>query len=596
MVLRPIEGWTGGCPNVPVAIASQGTDAAVGEVQGGTETGTILSSVGTATYEWAVPSDRLIWSANVGELLGIADLDRITSGKGYAQFLAPESPAGRYEAVVNSPHVDRGEGVPYCVTYAIVPQPGVVHWIEDTGRWFASSDGRPLKAHGTVRIVTDRYENERRLREASEIDPLTGQLSRHRFCQVLEAALDDAIKVRGSIGFVVAAIDGLSQINECYGFDIADEVIAAVGRRIRTRLRGGDLLGRLSGNKFGILMRNCLPDEMGVAAERILAAVRDDVFVTAAGPIPVTVTMGGVIAPRHASSLAAMLGRAQEALDAVKGRRRNAFEAYQPSPEREQTRRENLRITGEIVSALNHGRLTLAFQPIVEAGPARRTLGYECLLRVRRADGTLLPAATIVPLAERLGLIRLVDQRVMELALAELAAESALRLSINVSPATVMDRSWVDMLAHRLRRDSALAARLTVEITESTAIADLDETRRFVARVREAGARVAIDDFGAGYTSFRNLRRLGVDAVKIDGSFVAEFHRSADDRHFVATLLQLARHMGLGTVAEWVPNEAVATTLADLGCDALQGDHTGPASEDRPWRTAEPTDAPHRPA
>lgn len=287
---------------MPVAIALQGTDAAVGEVQGGTETGTILSSVGTATYEWAVPSDRLIWSANVGELLGIADLDRITSGKGYAQFLAPESPAGRYEAVVNSPHVDRGEGVPYCVTYAIVPQPGVVHWIEDTGRWLASSDGRPLKAHGTVRIVTDRYENERRLREASEIDPLTGQLSRHRFCQVLEAALDDAIKVRGSIGFVVAAIDGLSQINECYGFDIADEVIAAVGRRIRTRLRGGDLLGRLSGNKFGILMRNCLPDEMGVAAERILAAVRDDVFVTAAGPIPVSVTMGGVIAPRHASS------------------------------------------------------------------------------------------------------------------------------------------------------------------------------------------------------------------------------------------------------------------------------------------------------
>ncbi len=546
----------------------------------------ILSSVGTATYEWAVPSDRLGWSPNAAALFGVDDLARFCTGRAYAQMLAAESPAGRYEAVVNSPHVDRGDGVPYEIEYALSPQPGITHWIEDSGRWFASSDGRPLRAHGTVRIITDRYETRRRLIEASEIDPLTGQLSRHRFCEVLEEALDDAHKVRGSIGFIVAAVDNLAHVNDAYGFDIADAIIAAVGKRIRTRMRGGDLLGRLSGNKFGLLMRSCQPEDMAIAADRILSVVRDDVFMTEAGPIAVSVTMGGVIAPRHATSLAAMMGRAQEALDGVKARRRGAFQAYVPNLERDRQRRENLRITDEIVAALNDRRVGLAFQPIVSAGPDRRVASYECLLRIRRPDGSLLPASTIVPLAEKLGLVRLIDARVLELAIAELVEAPALRLSLNVSPATTMDHAWIRALEAQLRANPGVAGRLTVEITETSAIADVDETRRFVAKVQGLGCRVAIDDFGAGYTSFRNLRKLGVDCVKIDGAFVENFHRSEDDRHFVRTLLGLAQHMGLATVAEWVPTEAVARDLAALGCDYLQGDHTGAASEHRPWIAA----------
>jgi diguanylate cyclase (GGDEF)-like protein len=546
----------------------------------------ILSSVGAATYEWAVPADRLTWSPNAAALFGVEDLARFGTGRAFAQMLTAESPAGRYEAVVNSPHVDRGDGVPYEIEYALSPQPGIVHWIEDTGRWFASSDGRPLHAHGTVRIITDRYETQRRLIEASEIDPLTGQLSRHRFCEVLEEALDDAHKVRGSIGFVIAAIDNLAHVNEAYGFDIADEIIAAVGKRIRTRMRGGDLLGRLSGNKFGLLMRNCQPEDMTIAADRILAVVRDDVFLTEAGPIAVSVTMGGVIAPRHASSFAAMMGRAQEALDGIKARRRGAFQLYAPNLEREQQRRENLRITDEIVAALNDRRIALAYQPIVSAGPDRVVSSYECLVRIRRADGSLLPASIIVPLAEKLGLIRLIDARVLELAIAELNAAPQLKLSVNVSPATTMDHAWIKALEAQLRASPGIASRLTVEITETSAIADADETRRFVAKVKGLGCRVAIDDFGAGYTSFRNLRKLGVDCVKIDGAFVENFHRSEDDRHFVRTLLGLAQHMGLATVAEWVPTEDVACDLAALGCDYLQGNHTGSASENRPWLAA----------
>ena len=133
-------------------------------------------------------------------------------------------------------------------------------------------------------------------------------------------------------------------------------------------------------------------------------------------------------------------------------------------------------------------------------------------------------------------------------------------------------------------RNSGVAERLIVEITETAAIQDIDETRGFVARVKDLGCRIAIDDFGAGYTSFRNLRKLGVDIVKIDGAFVQNIMQSEDDRAFVHTLIDLARRLGLKTVAEWVQDEEAAAMLADWGCDYLQGALIGLASPQRPWR------------
>jgi EAL domain-containing protein (putative c-di-GMP-specific phosphodiesterase class I) len=134
-----------------------------------------------------------------------------------------------------------------------------------------------------------------------------------------------------------------------------------------------------------------------------------------------------------------------------------------------------------------------------------------------------------------------------------------------------------------LRAHPGVAERLTVEITETAAIQDIDETRAFVTRVKDLGCRIAIDDFGAGYTSFRNLRKLGVDLVKIDGAFVQNLMQAEDDRAFVHALIDLGRRLGLETVAEWVQDEASAAMLAEWGCDYLQGALVGLASAERPW-------------
>ncbi len=548
----------------------------------------IIAAVGEALYQWDVASDELSWSANAPDVLLISDRDAIATGRAYAQLLQNGSAQARFDAVMRSDQRDEGHGVFYRVVYGLRPAAAAdetLLWIEDTGRWFAGSDGKPARALGTVRVVNDRYESEQRLTYLARHDDLTGELNRHHLTQTLEKTIEDALRFRSSCGFLLVSIDNLGRVNESYGYDVADQVIAAVAKRIRSRMRGKDTLGRYSSNKFGIVLTDCTPDDMTIAAERLIAGVRDELVPTSAGPVAVTVTIGGVTAPRHARTVTEVLSRAQESLDIAKNRRRGSFLAYRPNIEREAQRRENIRATDEIVAALNERRIFLAYETVAES-IERRPAFYECLMRVRRADGSMLGASDVVPVAERLGLVRLLDHRVLELVIDELAATPTLQASVNVSAASTTDPDWWTGLGSLLRTHAGTGERLIIEITESAAIHDIDETRGFVARVKDLGCRIAIDDFGAGYTSFRNLRKLGVDIVKIDGAFVQNMIRSEDDRAFVRTLIDLARRLDLKTVAEWVQDERTAQMLEAWGCDYLQGALIGLASTERPWLAA----------
>jgi diguanylate cyclase (GGDEF)-like protein len=436
-----------------------------------------------------------------------------------------------------------------------------------------------------VRVINERREREQKLTQLSRFDTLTGELNRDRLTEVLESTIEEALKLRSSCGFLLAAIDELGRINEAYGFDVADEVIAAVAKRMHSQLRGKDHLGRVSGNKFGIVLNNCTPDDLLIAADRLVAGIRNEVMQTSAGPVAATVTIGGLTVPRHARTVSEVLTRAQDALYGARARRRGSFQAYLPNLKRVAERQDNMRATDEILSALNERRIFILFEPIVDVG-SRRPAFYECLMRIKRPDGSLLAVNEFIPWAERLGLVRLLDRRVLDLVAAEMIASPALKASVNVSAASTSDPDWWAGLGAMLRAHPGVAERLTVEITETAAIQDIEETRGFVTRVKDLGCRIAIDDFGAGYTSFRNLRKLGVDLVKIDGAFVRNLVQSEDDRAFVHTLIDLGRRLGLKTVAEWVQDEASATMLAEWGCDYLQGMLVGLASADRPWEAA----------
>jgi diguanylate cyclase (GGDEF)-like protein len=536
----------------------------------------VLFASGEAAYSWNITTDTLEWSGNAAALLGISSAGEIASGRAYAALLDPTNPQNRHDIIHGDAQKDSGTGVAYALRYALKRgASGEPCWIEDSGRWFAGAGGKPARADGVVRIVTEQHHREQELARLSASDPLTGGLNRMVLTKAIELELENAAKFKTSFGFLIVGIDDLAHFNRSYGFGIGDQAIAAVAERLRAKKRGKDLIGRFSDNKFGILVRECSMDDLAVAGARFVNAVREAPFETSVGPLVLSVTAGGLVAPRYARDLGEIIAHAHEALDQAKKTSKGAFHAYQPSVENNRRRRENLRTTDLIVAALNERRVEIAKQPVVHAAD-RKPAFFECLVRLEDAQGAAVDAKTIVGVAEQLDLVRLIDHRVLELAAGELRADSALKLSINVSAATIHDSGWMNALDAETQ--GGLGKRLIVEITESAAIQDVEATRRFVAYVQSKGCKVAIDDFGAGYSSFRNLRSLGVNMIKIDGSFVENLDNVADDRAFVKALLQLSRELGLETVAEFVQTDATAELLQTWGCDYLQGALTGLAA------------------
>jgi EAL domain-containing protein (putative c-di-GMP-specific phosphodiesterase class I) len=242
----------------------------------------------------------------------------------------------------------------------------------------------------------------------------------------------------------------------------------------------------------------------------------------------------------------------------------------------------NLAIGAMVKAALRQDRLFFAFQPIVCAVTGEVDY-FECLLRMRDEAGNTVPNAEFITTIEDLGLIGHIDRFVLEKAVQELGTHSGMRLGFNVSGLTACDRPWLRSLIALLRGRPDLARRLVVEITETAALYDIEESARFVDTLRQAGCRVALDDFGAGHTSLRHLQTLAVDTVKIDGSFVRNLADSAENRVFLRHLLGLTRGFGLSAVAECVERAEDAELLRAEGVGYLQGYHVGAPTVERPW-------------
>ncbi len=581
MQLRHIATRTPEALVAPAQPAAPGSgESSAPSATAGPDALAVLASIGEVVYEWDIAADRLEWGANLAEALGDVAKADLSSGFAFGARIAPESKTSRFDAVFQAGRFDEGDGVPYQVVYALTPPreygPARLVWVEDAGRWFAGPDGRPSRAHGAIRVVTERHESERKLALGSQIDPLTGVLNRAQLAEHVQRFLTQSERSRKSFAVLLVALENLFALNRTYGYDVGDEVIAGLARRLRQNLRTCDIVARHAGNKFALVLDNCDTEQTQSIARRLLDLVQATPFDTAAGSIPATIRLGGVIAPREGRAPDVLLQRAGEALDLARQRHNGRYVLYSASLAREDSRLRALQIADSIVSALNDRRVELAFQPIVHAATGE-TAFYEALLRVRVSDGSTVSPSSILPIAEKAGLMRLLDQRVMELAFEELSRRPDLCLSVNCSIASLLDPEWPDRLGHALTINPGSGERLTIEITETSMIEDFEMTRRLIASCKRLGVKVAMDDFGAGHTSFRNLRELEFDVVKIDGAFIQNVAMSADDRFFVRTLIDLARHLELKTVAEWVEDEETAHILREWGVDYFQGSYYGSA-------------------
>lgn len=538
----------------------------------------ILSSIGEVVYGWDVQSDALTWGPNVGEVLGPVPAPTLARGLAFAGLVEPGSGPSRYDAIFGSSERDQGDGVIYRTRYA-VDLAGRKMWAEDTGRWFAGTDGRPARARGILRLE--------RAARADELERLGNELcDRPALLERIDAALKEQPPAERPVVILVAAIDELARLNDDFGHEATDEIISTVHERLRSVTRRRDHLVRYAGNSFAILLVGCPQDQIESAARRFIKIVAQSAIETARGIALVRLRVGAASAPELGTHAGSLLAAAEGALAAARAGAIDTAVTAKPRPRREAAS-DQMGFDVQAIAALNERRVQLALQPVVRAG-SREPAFHEALLRVGQDEtGLYFSSAELIPMLERRGLVRLFDHRVLELAMDMLCDDPALVLSVNVSPRSLTDPEWFDAFVACTAAARSEASRLIVEVTETATIENPMRVAKLLGGIKAQGARIAIDDFGAGHTSLRHLRAFPIDILKIDGAFTQNLRRSTDDRFYVRTLIDLAGHLGVETVAEWVDDEMQAAMLRDWGVTYLQGHLVGRAELHAPAQQAQ---------
>ena len=531
-------------------------------------------AAGCAAFDWDTTAGVIHWEGATDILP--QHLDSAVA-RNFLDGIMPER-RGELQAVLDSRD---GASASFVADIEIASALGAVNFTL-SGVRTPDAGGRTVRLVGLMRDTTERSREVRRLSYLATRDELTGHLNRNALREELSQAIESAKAENRNCAFLVASVDRLAMINDSFGFDAGDEVILGVGERLARTLRGSDVIGRTAGNKFGVLLKNCREHEIAIVATRLRGAVRASGIESRSGLVAGTCSVGAVWLPQAASTSQEAMLRAEQALDKARANGRDGFAAYQLSPQRETARLRQMQIADEVVLALKENRLKLAYQPIV-AARSRKVSHYECLLRMIKPDGSILTAGHFVPATEQMGIVHMVDRFALEAAIATLKAHADISLAVNVSGTAASDPAWLQEFVDYIRAEKAVAPRLIVELTETAALHHFEENAQFVSQLHELGVRVAIDDFGAGYTSFRNLQMLHVDTVKIDGSYVKDLSQSPENQVFVRTLVGLARSFDIKTVAEWVGSEDDAALLQNFGVDYFQGFFFGEPLIDPKW-------------
>jgi diguanylate cyclase (GGDEF)-like protein len=502
----------------------------------------------------------------------------LPNGRSFANRVHPDDLVHRQLAL--AAHFD-GESAFDC-EYRLRDAEGGFFWVHERGRANRDGEGRPQIMRGVIRAIGDRKAQQTRLERLANYDELTGHFNKSRLREAVDQIIAANQRQRSPAAFLSVGVDNMTMINDMYSYEAADTVLIEIGRRLDNCVRVSDLIGRLGGDRFGIVIANCPPENIAAVSEKILTAVNSTQVTTAHGPVYATVSIGSASFPDQGLTSYDVITRAESALADAKRAGRDCHSHYRMTEDQRERQRHALAISEQVQEAMREDRLVFAFQPVVEAMTGKVD-HYECLIRMRMPDGTIVSAGEFVPIIEQLGFIRLIDRYVLDHAVAELEAHPTVNLGFNISGLTAADRPWLRALISQVRNRPEIASRLIVEITETAALYDLEESARFVSALRHAGCRVALDDFGAGHTSLRHLQSLAVDTVKIDGSFIRNLSQSPESQVFLRHLLGLAKGFGFETVAECVASAEDAEILRREGVGLLQGHYFGEPSLDRAW-------------
>ena len=416
---------------------------------------------------------------------------------------------------------------------------------------------------------------EQNLRFVASHDPLTGLFNRGMFLERLQQALAQAGRFGRTLSLLFIDLDGFKLINDTLGHNAGDALLAELANRLRATLREGDVIGRMGGDEFVVLIEE-------YAEVTQVAEVAKKVLETAARPFllqgherAVTASIGISLYPDDGKDAQALLKNADTAMYLVKQQGRNGFRFF--APEMNIHMMERLSLESALRRAMEREELLLLYQPKVGIRDSKVT-GMEALMRWQHPTQGMISPGEFVPVAEDAGLIASIGEWSLHTACQQLArwreqGLPLLRMAVNLSQKQFLQENLIQVVREALHNATMEPSRLELEITEEMVIRNPERAARLLAQFKELGVRVVIDDFGTGYSSLNYLSRLPIDSVKVDRSLIVELSRSPDAAALTRAVVAMAHSLGIAVTAEGVETREQWEFLNEIGCDEMQGSY-----------------------
>lgn len=428
--------------------------------------------------------------------------------------------------------------------------------------------------------ITERKRFESQLEFLACHDPLTNLFNRRRFQEELEGLLAYAERYNNSGALLFLDIDNFKYVNDMLGHNEGDKLLIALADLMQKRLRETDILARIGGDEFALLLPNINLDDAHSVAEGMRKSVQHSIVALNSQFTGITISIGIALFPEHGNTTKTLLTSADLAMYHAKENGRNRSCVYSP----DQKTKIELRLSCEerIREALRQDRFALYLQPILDLRINSIT-GYEALLRMIDKDGEIIMPGSFLDIAEQFGLIHDIDRWVIRQAIQIIAeqrfTENNWNLEVNLSGKVFNDTEILSLTKQELTKYAVDPRTLVFEITETAIIPNMVKAQHYIATLKSLGCRFALDDFGSGFSSFYYLKHLPVDYIKIDGSFIRNLPNDQMDQHMVKAIVAVARGLGKETVAEFVSDEETVQILKNYGVNYAQGYYIGMPAE-----------------
>ena len=454
---------------------------------------------------------------------------------------------------------------------------GIAKYFDDTGiilgisifvALWLSLWAATILANLYQRLANQKMEIEHQSRH----DPLTSLPNRHTIGEIIEEIIDSNDNELDNVLLCLVDVNGLKDVNDSLGHEYGDDLLCKVSERLKDVLRSSDQVGRFGGDKFAVVLKHSNNTAIEEFCTRLLSTF-DRAFHIKGHSLYLGATLGIAKYPEHAENAQTLIQKSEIALHSAKDASKDFFIFDANKDQRNPAR---LNLANDLRHAIRDGQLSLYYQPQLDLRSGKM-VGVEALARWNHPEHGFIPPDTFVAIAERTGLIKQLTEFVFTTAIKQCAewrrTVQSFAISINLSARNLHDETLPKQVARLIRHWKIIPEQICLEITETAMMADPEHARELLEELDRLGVKISIDDFGTGYSSLTYLKKLPVDEIKIDKSFVMNMNNSENDASIIRATVGLAHDLGLTVVAEGVENQASQDALKQMGCEIAQGYH-----------------------